>query len=232
MLLHIPISSALSFSGAFPNKLLLQLRSHIILVPKPNRPNPSMTDVRNLIAADISKDSVVRKVNNKGVTGRGGKCNPKERLAIRKMMSRCWDNHTPFAMDLCGAIIRQGSFIDKMHSLHWLHSPASQTTMSRLLVKYDRFFQIMVTNPGRVAVPTLDVDLAWHTHQLSPRSYYSYSLSNTAGGRFINHNDKLTKISSRLDSNGQVVSTRRTTAKSTQNALVGTAKVRRPCLSD
>ena len=190
--LQIPISSASSFSGTFPNRLLaLELRSQVISLLAPSRPNPSMTDVRNLIEKAIAQDSVVRRVNGKGITGRGGKCSPEERLAIRKMMSRYWDNHTPFSMDLCGAVIRQGSFIDKMHGLDWLHSPASQTTMSRLLVKYNRFFRIMATNPRKVAVPTLDVDLAWHTHQLSPRSYYSYSISHTAGDRFINHDDKI-----------------------------------------
>jgi hypothetical protein len=190
--LQIPPSAVGSFGGTFPNRLLaLELRSSIISLLTPNRPNSSLTDVRALIETAIAQDSVVRKVNNKGATGRGGKPNPEERLAIRKMMSRYWDNHSPFSMELSGAVIRQGSFIDKMHGLDWLHSPASQTTMSRLLLKYDRFFRIMATNPHKVAVPTLDVDLAWHTHQLSPRSYYSYSISNTAGDRFINHDDKI-----------------------------------------
>ena len=37
--------------------------------------------------------------------------------------------------------------------------------------------------------PTLDVDLAWHTHQLSPDQYYNYSLSITRV--FVDHNDKI-----------------------------------------
>ncbi|KAM0656177.1 hypothetical protein ACHAPH_008023 [Verticillium nonalfalfae] len=68
--------------------------------------------------------------------------------------------------------------------------------MTRLLQKYDRFFMIMLTMPGHMIVPTLDVDLAWHTHQLAPRAYYKYSTSRTAASqtqhaKFIDHNDKV-----------------------------------------
>jgi hypothetical protein len=187
----IPANNVSTFGGTFPNRLItLELRTQVLETLTPTT-SKSMSDIRNLIERAIKNDSVVRKINSKPATGMGGKLNPEERLAIRKMMSRYWDNHTPFAMDLSGAVIRQGSFINKMHGLDWLHSPASAATMARLLVKYDRFFRIMATNPDQVAVPTLDVDLAWHTHQLSPRAYYSYSISNTAGDRFINHDDKI-----------------------------------------
>ncbi len=56
---------------------------------------------------------------------------------------RYWDNSSPFALDLVGAVIRQGSFIEKMHNIDWLHSPALPSTMKRLLVKYQRFVTIM-----------------------------------------------------------------------------------------
>ncbi|KAF8979815.1 hypothetical protein BGZ46_004995 [Entomortierella lignicola] len=42
--------------------------------------------------------------------------------------------------------------------------------------------------PGRHAlVPTLDIDLAWHTHMLSPENYRQYQLINY--GRVLNHDD-------------------------------------------
>lgn len=40
-----------------------------------------------------------------------------------------------------------------------------------------------------VAVPTLDVDLGWHTHQLSPKSYYDYTMQKCQ--KFIDHDDKI-----------------------------------------
>lgn len=55
---------------------------------------------------------------------------------------------------------------------------------------------IMTEYPMSLTVPTLDVDLAWHTHQLAPRAYYKFSTYNTAmstskEAKFIDHNDKI-----------------------------------------
>lgn len=114
---------------------------------------------------------------------------PESRIAIRKMMSRYWDNFSLFALDLSGAVMRQGVFVEKMCQLDWLHSPSASDTMMRLITKYNRFIQIMRANPSKVAVPTLDVDLAWHTHQLNPSMYYRHIVAST--GRFIDHDDKI-----------------------------------------
>jgi hypothetical protein len=167
----------------FPNALLnaglaeridLELATH----------SANMSDVRSLWEQGIMDRALVHKA--KGVRMR---MLPKERLSIRRMMSRYWFNSSPFALDLTSAVIRQGSFVEKMHNIDWLHSPALKSTMERLLQKYSRFFSIMAENPGKVAVPTLDVDLAWHTHQLSPLGYYSYS--EKMCGKYIDHDDKI-----------------------------------------
>jgi hypothetical protein len=76
-----------------------------------------------------------------------------------------------------------------IEQIDWLHSPTARDTMSRLLVKYQRFIQIMSANPDKVTVPTLDVDLAWHTQQLSPRCYYDYTVAKTQ--KFVDHDDKI-----------------------------------------
>lgn len=77
------------------------------------------------------------------------------------MMARYWDNSSEiFALDLVGAVIRQGTFVQKMDRIDWLHSPALPSTIDRLIYKYRIFFRIMAENPSRMAVPTLDVDLA------------------------------------------------------------------------
>jgi hypothetical protein len=47
----------------------------------------------------------------------------------------------------------------------------------------------MASFPSDVAVPTLDVDLAWHTAQLSPKAYYDYSIQKC--NKFIDHDDKI-----------------------------------------
>lgn len=73
--------------------------------------------------------------------------------------------------------------------MDWLHSPAARETMTRLITKYERFAAIMGKHPTKIAVPTLDVDLAWHTHQLSPASYCGWMYAETT--RFIDHDDKI-----------------------------------------
>ena len=111
-----------------------------------------------------------------------------EKIGVRRMMSRYWENSSPFALDLVGAVLRQGSFIEKMHNIDWLHSPALPHTMNRLITKYTRFVGIM-RDKTNMAVPTLDVDLAWHTHQLSPYQYFNYTVEITK--QFIDHDDKV-----------------------------------------
>ncbi|CAG8336042.1 unnamed protein product [Penicillium salamii] len=119
---------------------------------------------------------------------------PTEKVHFRRMMSRYWDNLDPFALDLVGAVVRQGTFVEKMDQIDWLHSPAVFETMDRIIKKYEVFFKIMLDNPNNMAVPTLDVDLAWHTHQLSPPRYYNHSISNAKPNCmpiFIDHDDKV-----------------------------------------
>lgn len=112
-------------------------------------------------------------------------------LMYHRMMSRYWENTSIFALELGGAVIRQSVFVEKMHGLDWLHSPAASQTMSRLILKYSRFIHIMAKNPLHTVVPTLDVDLGWHTHQLSPKSYYDYTTK--ACTKFIDHDDKISE---------------------------------------
>ena len=171
----------------FPNRLIgVQLRSSILELV--NTSNPSMNSVKELIEKAINKKSTVRKANS-AITLGSGSLRREERSSIRKMMSRYWDNTSIFALELGGAVIRQSVFVDKMHRIDWLHSPAARQTMNRLLNKYTRFIEIIATFPLESAVPTLDVDLGWHTHQLSPKPYFDFTLSKCR--KLIGHDDKM-----------------------------------------
>src|SRR5436190_4588756 len=142
----------------------------------------SVEKIREFFQAALKDSSLIRRADKTKLSG----LSKTERISIRKMMSRYWENSSPFALDLVGAVVRQGTFVVKMDDIDWIHSPALDSTMERLIQKYGVFFRIICDNPTRVAVPTLDVDLAWHTHQLSPAWYYSYSYEQTKG-RFIDH---------------------------------------------
>lgn len=119
------------------------------------------------------------------------------RGTLRRLFSRYWGNSSIFAMDLVGAVIRQGTFVQKMHKLDWIRSHSVSVLsqlMERFIAKHDVFWKIIVENPSQMVVPTLDVDLVWHTHQLAPRRYYNYSITTTERKkpiRFIDHNDKI-----------------------------------------
>lgn len=148
---------------------------------------PTMNDVRALIESAVASSSVIKTVNrSEGVLN--VRLLAGERMAIRRMMSRYWENSSTFALELGGAVLRQSLFVEKMYKIDWLHS-GQRNIMTRLINKYSRFFQILANYPLHTAVPTLDVDLAWHTHQLSPQEYYLYSLN--ACNKFIDHDDKM-----------------------------------------
>jgi hypothetical protein len=83
------------------------------------------------------------------------------RIAVRKVLSHYWDNSSVFGIDLVGAVLRQGTFVQKMVKLDWLHSPHVLATVQRLIVKYHRFVRLAADHPYKTVVPTLDVDLAW-----------------------------------------------------------------------
>jgi hypothetical protein len=81
------------------------------------------------------------------------------RIAVRKVLSHYWDSSTVFGIDFVGAVLRQGTFMQNMAKLDWLHSPNVMLTMQRL--KYHRCVRLAAEDPNKVVVLTLDVDLAW-----------------------------------------------------------------------
>ncbi|KFA81371.1 hypothetical protein S40288_06041 [Stachybotrys chartarum IBT 40288] len=84
---------------------------------------------------------------------------------------------------------RQAMFIDKMHAQLWIRSPAAEGTLRRAVDRYDKFLRLFKLYPGKMLVPTLDIDIAWHTHQCSA-TVYAESVRQRAG-RFVNHDDRL-----------------------------------------
>lgn len=91
--------------------------------------------------------------------------------------------------ELVDAVKRQSAFVDKMERQLWIRSPAVEGTLSRGIIRYERFLKLFKLYPRAMLVPTLDIDLVWHTHQCSPAQYGLVIRQMT--GRFIDHNDKL-----------------------------------------
>lgn len=84
---------------------------------------------------------------------------------------------------------RQCVFVDKMHANRWIRSPAVEGTLRRAVDRYDKFLHLFRLYPHNFLVPTLDVDLVWHTHQCNAEEYRRFVTERV--GRFINHEDKI-----------------------------------------
>ncbi|KAL2130156.1 hypothetical protein VTI74DRAFT_6811 [Chaetomium olivicolor] len=93
--------------------------------------------------------------------------------------------HRPLADN----VVRQAAFVDKMHRQLWIRSPALEGTLRRARERYEEFLGLFKAYPGEMLVPTLDIDLVWHTHQLGAARYERDML--VAGGSYIDHDDKI-----------------------------------------
>ncbi|KAF9814832.1 hypothetical protein IEO21_04884 [Rhodonia placenta] len=107
---------------------------------------------------------------------------------VKRIMTAYTDDR-PFSVELVGAVIRQCSFIDKMHNFGWtapsfLDNQQDEIVLVNAVTRYHAFLDLMATSPALLLVPTLDIDLAWHSHQLTA-SKYSQDCRDTVG-RYVN----------------------------------------------
>ncbi|KAF4334705.1 hypothetical protein FBEOM_11445 [Fusarium beomiforme] len=100
------------------------------------------------------------------------------------------DSDLVLATQLRDAVIRQASFVDKMNSFMWIRSPALEGTIKRGIARYLNFCKLLKMSKTTV-VPTLDIDLVWHTHQCTAK-HYGQAMKLLAG-KFVNHDDTIEK---------------------------------------
>ncbi|KIM29346.1 hypothetical protein M408DRAFT_23112 [Serendipita vermifera MAFF 305830] len=102
------------------------------------------------------------------------------------------------SMDLVGAILRQGTFIDKMVHLGWTQpgrfdQARQMAPLVRSIARYHAYLDLMASYRATyhipLLVPTLDIDLAWHSHQLKGEVYRTDTLAYI--GRTPNHDDNV-----------------------------------------
>ena len=93
--------------------------------------------------------------------------------------------------DLVGCVLRQERFVEKMNKLDWLHSPLVFKSLQEAVLRYSRFFEMLTdANLRQMLVPTLDIDLAWHTHQLTMYGYFRDCRGSPVHA-VIDHDDKV-----------------------------------------
>ncbi|EEU36855.1 uncharacterized protein NECHADRAFT_42088 [Fusarium vanettenii 77-13-4] len=162
---------------------------------RPQKAQPEEDDTPNprVLANDALKDGLGKQLLQlSGSSSSPLELYKKSSIGCRIILLKYHSNASPFALALEGAVLRQCIFIDDMTRLDWIHQASNTSIMENLLIKYNRFFDIMKENPESLAVPTLDIDLAWHTHLLSPFAYYRYS--NQLTEKLIDHADKIDEV--------------------------------------
>ncbi|KAE8167921.1 hypothetical protein BDV40DRAFT_284416 [Aspergillus tamarii] len=88
------------------------------------------------------------------------------------------------------SVLRAMRFVNKMHQYCWLRSPAlCYRVNNNAQQKYRNFLQLARQPENMPITPTSDIDLFWHTHQLSPGPYRQFCIQHL--GRFMDHDDKV-----------------------------------------
>ena len=99
-----------------------------------------------------------------------------------------------FSIDLVAAALRQREFSKKIISpeLREIDTPSA---LFRATIRYHKFLLLnsRKEKKGRKVglVPTLDIDLCWHTHQLFAVSYRAWCIEHL--GTALNHDDTVAK---------------------------------------
>ncbi|KAF3404311.1 hypothetical protein DPV78_002023 [Talaromyces pinophilus] len=125
------------------------------------KPGGNVNGVRNVIESQMNDPNIMQGINGGTINGAMKILITKlQKVSIRRMMSHHWENSSIFGMDPVGAVIQQGTFIQKMDNLDWLHSPTLSTTMDRLIrnthINYPHFnttfIQPVEQHPRRLSI--------------------------------------------------------------------------------
>jgi hypothetical protein len=95
------------------------------------------------------------------------------------------------SIDLAQAVKRQISFAQKITATY-PYDPVPNPLLLSSQERYAKFMNLLRLNTVAMLVPTMDIDLFWHTHQLSTTTYLSWCTRYV--GRHINHDDTLPEV--------------------------------------
>jgi hypothetical protein len=101
-----------------------------------------------------------------------------------------FQRYTPFSLDLAEAVKCQILFARKITSTY-LHDPVPESLLVGSQQRYAKFMNLIRINATEALAPALDIDLFWHTHQLSSLNYMPWRKRHV--GRYINHDDTVDK---------------------------------------
>ncbi|KAF4634273.1 hypothetical protein G7Y89_g3830 [Cudoniella acicularis] len=120
-----------------------------------------------------------------------GQKNIPPRMVLNGMYSRKrfkFPMPAPFSLDLSEAVKRQISFARKITATY-PYDPVPNAMLLDSQQRYMKFMNLIRLNATQMPVPALDIDLLWHTHQLTPSNYLPWC--NHHLGRPIDHDDTI-----------------------------------------
>src|SRR5205807_7696118 len=82
---------------------------------------------------------------------------------VKSVIRSYKDNIFPFAYNLLDTVGRQRKFTHKMVVMICDYEKQNSS-----IKRCEDFMNLITKNPQKCIVPTLDIDLAWHTHMLNP----------------------------------------------------------------
>lgn len=96
--------------------------------------------------------------------------------ATRTNILSAYEDDSPFSINLISAVLRQGIFTKRIDELGWLRPGTfkegdKMQLLEHALLRYHCFLDLTAASPNLMAVPTLDIDLIWHSHQLMGGRY-------------------------------------------------------------
>ena len=91
------------------------------------------------------------------------------------------------AEQLADAVASQASFVGRILALG--PKIVNDAWIERAVDRYCQFLQLAQEHPNELLVPTLDVDLIWHVHMLSPLDYRDDCQAML--GRILSHDDQM-----------------------------------------
>ena len=119
------------------------------------------------------------------------------RKEIRGHIAAVRNNISSLSFDLIQGLYRQLSFINKIcgnyiccNYEYWTNPKIIEESIKR----YFKFLNLIAVHQRRrkILVPTMDIDLIWHTHQCLSDSSDSYcNYTRTLMGRILNHDDTI-----------------------------------------
>ncbi|KAI8077763.1 uncharacterized protein BX664DRAFT_343423 [Halteromyces radiatus] len=100
-------------------------------------------------------------------------------------------NPSPFSNDLIQAVARQRKFYSNITSIHWQY-PISYMSAIR---RYHDHLALIKMHPNHKAIPTIEIDVAFHTHMMDSLRYHKFTIHRV--GKLINHDDDIPESSIR-----------------------------------